>query len=425
MIFLSWLPVVRRSHTTSEDSGSHFNRSSSTSLMLHRRITAARQKTLEVIRNHYQRLYLPHVMLLPTARFGLYVVAKELLAPGDRVLISPVTCRTVISALLAAKTTPVFVDIDTRTGNIDASRLADSELNAARAIVTTNLYGTPDQVHELKSIATRRNLLLIEDCAHVLRTSVRGAEIGSVGDVSVFSFKKHFDEPGGVVCVRSENAATKIQRRIAIETYLPSAREEQLRFCQFHLEGAIGFGLTRRFSSAYRHLGAGDHRSARKPLAEPSSAPGVSLPTTATLLRMADSLEHWGTLIESRRAIARDLIRNCFLSVKSAPWADEVVFLAIPFFTEHRDAIASQLESHGIPIYFRYTPAMNRVFREGTERARNFDEGRIEHWCKSILPIQPRFGQQFLEILQPMAGNTVSSVPPGILPAADRLSIGN
>ena len=393
--------------------------------MLHRRITAARRKALEAIRNHYQKLYLPHVMLVPAARYGLYAVAKELLAPGDRVLISPVTCRTVISALLAAKTTPVFVDIDTATGNIDASRLADSELDAARAIVTTNLYGTPDQVHELKSIATRRNLLLIEDCAHVLRTSVRGAEIGSIGDVSVFSFKKHFDEPGGVVCVRSENAATKIQRRVAAETYLPSPREEQLRFCQFHLERAIGFGLTRRFSSAYRHLRASEHRPAKEPLAEPSSAPGMALPTTATLLRMAASLEHWGNLIESRRTVARDLLRNCFLSVKSAPWADEVVFLAIPFFTEHRDAIASQLESHGIPIYFRYTPAMNRVFSEGTERARDLDEGRIEHWCKSILPIQPRFGQQFLEILQQMAGKTVSSVPPGILPEADRLSIGN
>jgi len=393
--------------------------------MLHRRIAAARQETLEAIRSHYQRLYLPHAMLVPTARYGLYLIAKELLAPGDRVLISPVTCRTVISALLAAKTTPVFVDIDTATGNIDASRLADSELNAARAIVTTNLYGTPDQVHELKSIATRRNLLLIEDCAHVLRTSVRGAEIGSVGDVSVFSFKKHFDEPGGVVCIRSENAAAKIQRRIATETYLPSAREEQLRFCQFHLEKAIGSGLTRRFSSAYRHLRAGEHRAAKKPLAESISPPGMSLPTTATLLRMAAFLKHWGNLIESRRTIARDLISNCILSVKSAPGADEVVFLAIPFFTEHRDAIAAQLELHGIPIYFRYTPAMNRVFREGTERARNFDEGRIEHWCKSILPIQPRFGQQFLEILQQMAGNTVSSVPPSVLPAAERLSVGN
>ena len=183
--------------------------------MFHRRIAAARQQSLEAIYGHYRRLYLPHVMLVPSARYGLYVVAKELLAPGDRVLISPVTCRTVISALLAAKAIPVFVDIDTATGNIDVSRLAASELNAARAIVTTNLYGTPDQVHELKSIATRRNLLLIEDCAHVLRTSVRGEEIGSVGDISVFSFKKHFNEPGGVICVRSENAATKIQRRIA------------------------------------------------------------------------------------------------------------------------------------------------------------------------------------------------------------------
>jgi hypothetical protein len=393
--------------------------------MFHRRIAAARQQSLEAIYGHYRRLYLPHVMLVPSARYGLYVVAKELLAPGDRVLISPVTCRTVISALLAAKAIPVFVDIDTATGNIDVSRLAASELNAARAIVTTNLYGTPDQVHELKSIATRRNLLLIEDCAHVLRTSVRGEEIGSVGDISVFSFKKHFNEPGGVICVRSENAATKIQRRIAAETYLPSAQEEHLRFCQFRLEKAVGSGLTRCFSSACRHLLRGEQRPAEKPFAESSSPLGASLPTTATLLRMADALGDWRNLVESRSAIARDLIDNCLLAVKSAPWADEVVFLAIPFFTEHRDAIGAKLESHGIPIYFRYTPAMNRVFRDGTGSARNLDEDRIEHWCKSILPIQPRFGQRFLEILQQMPANTVSSLSPAVLSAADRLSIGN
>ena len=393
--------------------------------MLHRRIAAAKQKSLEAILSHYRRLYLPHVMLVPTARYGLYVVAKELLAPGDRVLISPVTCRTVISALLAAKVTPVFVDIDTATGNIDVSRLAESELNAARAIVTTNLYGTPDQVRELKSIATSRSLLLIEDCAHVLRTSMRGAEIGGVGDVSVFSFKKHFDEPGGVICVRSENAAMKIQRRISAEMRLPSAREEQLRFCQFHLEKAIGVGMTRRFSSVYRHLRTGERRPVERPLTEPISAPGAFLPTTATLLRIADLLEHFQNLVESRGSIARQLIDSCSLSVKRAPWADELVYLAIPFFTEHRDAIAAKLESHGIPTYFRYTPAMHQVFRHGTEAASNLDQDRIEHWCKNILPVQPRFGQQFLEVLQEMSSNTASPVPSGVLSATNRLSVGN
>ncbi len=363
-------------------------------------------------------------MLVPTARYGLYVAAKQLLAPGDRVLISPVTCRTVISALLAAKTIPVFVDIDTATGNIDVSRVAQSELNTARAIVTTNLYGTPDQAQELKSLAASHNLLLIEDCAHVLRTSARGAEIGSFGDVSVFSFKKHFDEPGGVICVRSDNAAAKIQTRIAAELGWPSAQEEQLRLCQFRMEKAIGLGLTRRLSSVYRHLRAGERHPAAESLPGSSSAAGVSLPTTATLLRMADFLQHWENLVESRSSMARNLIGSCSLSVKSAPWADEVAYLAIPFFTEHRDAIASELEAHGIPTYFRYTPAMNRVFRDRTQAARNLDEDRIDYWCKNILPVQPGFGERFLKVLKQMSSNTASPVPPGILSAAHGLPAG-
>jgi hypothetical protein len=185
--------------------------------MLQAAINRERRKNEQAILQHYEELYHPHAVLVPSARFGLYAVAKELLSLGDRVLISPITCRTVVEALLAAGVVPVFVDIEPDTGNIDPGRLSDSVLTAARAIVTTNLYGNPDNAPHLRRAAAKHDLLFIEDCAHVIHTVIDGRRVGSLGDVSVFSFKKYFDEPGGVITFRGETAARAVRARVSAE----------------------------------------------------------------------------------------------------------------------------------------------------------------------------------------------------------------
>lgn len=371
--------------------------------MLDSQIQRERQHAVDDILGRYREWYLPHAMLVPRARFGLYAIAKGLLSPGDRILISPITCSTVINALLAARVTPVFVDIELATGNIDVSRLCDAELSNSRAIVTTNLYGNPDAVEDLKSIAASHNLLLIEDCAHVLQTCVSSREIGGIGDISVFSFKKYFDELGGVVCVRDEAVATKLRATIAAETTTPTAREERMRFCQFQLEKAAGSSIVRGLSSLHRRLRTigirRENRIHASMVGASHPAFTSSLPTTATLLRVADRLRRRQELIQARCAAARQLIANCPLPVKRSSSATQVVYLAVPFYSPNRDTIVTRLASRHIPTYFRYTPPMSKVFRNCSRLAHGFDEDRLEHWCRNILPVHPDFGLQFLQVL--------------------------
>jgi len=369
--------------------------------MLDHQIESTRQEAVEAILRHYRNWYLPHVMLTPSARFGLYITAKTLLSRGDRVLVSPITCRTVIDALLEAGVVPVFVDIELSTGNIDVSRLSKSVLNNARAIITTNLYGSPDAIRDLRFMANTHKLLLIEDCAHVLRTRVETRELGTFGDVSVFSFKKHFDEVGGIICARDAAHGTRIQGRLIAEGTMPSAQEERLRFCQYRLMKATSPSIVRRLSAVYRHLVkvGGHHQNAEPARDFRSTILNTTFPTIAALLRVLEFLRRREQLIAARTAAARTLIARCPLPMTNGRYNDDVVYLAVPFFSSNRDAVVGKLRARGIPMYFLYTPPMNVLFPDRTYSVPNLDQDRIDHWCRHILPVPPQCGEQFLEVI--------------------------
>jgi len=91
--------------------------------------------------------------LCPREGSEFYAIAKTYLNPGDKIIISPITCKTVIYALLSAGIIPIFVDIDSNSGNIDVEGIPEKHLREARAIITTNLYGNPDNALEIRAIA--------------------------------------------------------------------------------------------------------------------------------------------------------------------------------------------------------------------------------------------------------------------------------
>ncbi len=372
--------------------------------MLDRLIQSERIRAADDILRCYRERYLPHAVLAPSARFGLYAAAKEFLSVGDRVIISPITCRTVIYALMEAGVIPVYADIELATGNLDPGRIPDALLNDAQAIVTTNLYGNPDCVLELKRMAGARRMLLIEDCAHVLHTSVRSREIGSFGDVSVFSFKKYFHEPGGVVTLRNEAARRRLEARIKAESAMPSPAEESLRYMQLRMAQATSRSLVARLSRMYTCVHAAVSRS-RPTTQTPTDGwqgwPAQRvMPFTASLLRVAGYLARRERLVAERMASARALIAQCPLAVKSSGYADEVCYLAVPFFFSRRDAVVSAVRQQGIATYFLYTPPMNVLFGGNPYRNHSLDAEMIDRWCRNILPINPQFSREYLEAIR-------------------------
>jgi hypothetical protein len=74
----------------------------------------------------------------------------------------------------------------------------------------------------------------------------------------------------------------------------------------------------------------------------------------------------------------------------------------VPFFSSRRDAVVAALRQRGIPTYFLYSPPMNEVFSQ-LDSNRPLDRDLIRHWCGNILPIDPRFGREYLESIQSLS----------------------
>jgi len=129
------------------------------------------------------------VIALSSATAGLHLALRTLeLRPGDEVITTPLTFVATVNTIIEAGATPVFVDIDADTRNIDVARLADAVSDRTRALVPVHFAGLPVDLDPLYDLATRHGLRVIEDAAHAIGAEYAGRRIGSFGDTQVFSF---------------------------------------------------------------------------------------------------------------------------------------------------------------------------------------------------------------------------------------------
>jgi dTDP-4-amino-4,6-dideoxygalactose transaminase len=84
--------------------------------------------------------------------------------------------------------TPVFVDIEKDTLNIDVSMIEERITSNTKAIIVVHLFGLPSDMDKIMSIAQKHNLKIIEDCAQAFGSRYSGAAVGSIGDCGCFSF---------------------------------------------------------------------------------------------------------------------------------------------------------------------------------------------------------------------------------------------
>lgn len=132
---------------------------------------------------------------------------------GDEVIVSPITFAASANCVLYCGGKPVFADIDPYTYNIDPKEVEKKITNKTKAIIPVDFTGQVVDLDEIIDIAKRYNLLVIEDGAHSLGTKYNEKKVGSVSDMTTFSFhpvKTITTGEGGIITTNSKELYEKL-----------------------------------------------------------------------------------------------------------------------------------------------------------------------------------------------------------------------
>ena len=160
-----------------------------------------------------------HAVAVGSGRLGLRLLLEGLgIGPGDEVLLPAYTDQSVPAAIRKAGATPVYVDVDRRTFNLDPDRLEAHRSPRTAAVIALHVFGGPAALGPIAAFAERHGLALIEDCAHAVDSASGGRACGTVGRAAIFSFvlTKAINAFGGGMVVTSDPAlADHVRLRVA------------------------------------------------------------------------------------------------------------------------------------------------------------------------------------------------------------------
>src|SRR5437870_8954551 len=154
------------------------------------------------------RVGAPYAAALSSGTAGLHLLCRIAgLGDGDEVITSPLSFVASANCFILEGATPVFADVDPVTLNMDPSAVEAAVTERTRGIVAVDMFGYPCELDELRAIADRHGLVLIEDAAEALGAEYKGRPVGGHGPSAVFGFypnKQITTGEGGVVVTHSE-----------------------------------------------------------------------------------------------------------------------------------------------------------------------------------------------------------------------------
>jgi perosamine synthetase len=254
-----------------------------------------------------------HVMFAPNGTLGLFLALLGLdLEPGSEIVMPTFTFYGSATAAVFAGLKPVFVDVDPATFNVRASDLETAIGPRTRALMPVHIYGQSCEMREIMALARKHKLLVVEDAAQALGTTLHGKTAGTYGDIGVystFSDKVITTGEGGILVTDSDELADRLrllrnQGRPHAGTFVHPSLGMNFRITD--LQAAIG-------------------------VAQMKKLPQI----------LADRAKKWKLYSEALRGVG-DLQ---FMSI--VPGSSIVPF-RFPILTGRRDALASHMEARGI-----------------------------------------------------------------------------
>ncbi|GGA75982.1 DegT/DnrJ/EryC1/StrS family aminotransferase [Ornithinibacillus halotolerans] len=135
---------------------------------------------------------------------------------GDEVITTPFTFFATSEAISRVGATPVFVDIDPLTYQINPDKIYEKVTDRTKAIIPVHLFGQPADLNSIIEIAEKENLIVIEDACQAFGATYDGKEVGSIGDAGCFSFfpTKNLGTigDGGLIVTSNDDIAKKLRK---------------------------------------------------------------------------------------------------------------------------------------------------------------------------------------------------------------------
>ncbi|MBD7943036.1 UDP-4-amino-4,6-dideoxy-N-acetyl-beta-L-altrosamine transaminase [Psychrobacillus sp. Sa2BUA9] len=135
------------------------------------------------------------------------------ISSGDEVITTPITFAASANCVLYQGGKVIFADINPKTYNIDHTDIERKITPRTKAIIPVHFTGQPAQLEEIRKIANKYNLVVIEDAAHALGSKYKGKKVGSISDMTMFSFHpvKHITTgEGGIITTNNIDYYNKL-----------------------------------------------------------------------------------------------------------------------------------------------------------------------------------------------------------------------
>lgn len=244
------------------------------------------------------------------------ILAAYGITAGDEVIVPANTFIATALAVSYCGATPVLVDADAKTNNIDISKIEEKITEKTKAIMAVHLYGHVADMDTIGKIAQKHNLKLIEDAAQAHNGELRGRKVGSLGDAAGFSFYpgKNLGAFGdaGAITTNHDELARKLR---ALRNYGSEKKYDH-----------IYTGFNSRLDEMQ-----------------------------AAILRV--KLRHLKEWTGKRQEIAQyylQRVRNPKIQLPEEPVREEHVWHVFPVFTEYRDDFIRYLEEHDVKALIHY-----------------------------------------------------------------------
>jgi perosamine synthetase len=184
-------------------------------LLLHPRRWAGSENR-EMIRSELSRRCNGQTYLFASGREALAAFLRSLPHDtGDEIVVQGYTCVVVPNAIAAAGFVPVYADIEKETLNLDPADVEAHITGRTKAVICQHTFGIPAPMEELRVLCNRHNILLIEDCAHILPDAKGPEEVMRHGDALLLSFgrdKAVSGATGGAIVSRRKELDAPIKK---------------------------------------------------------------------------------------------------------------------------------------------------------------------------------------------------------------------